>query len=75
MADYLPFGVGSPAEQAEVGPSFFDRLVAGIINGTVSIPKRVMDATAATAPHEVLRIKSDYPSLYQEYLAALKGGG
>lgn len=50
MADYLPFGVGSPAEQAEVGPSFFDRLVAGIINGTVSIPKRVMDATAATAP-------------------------
>lgn len=50
MADYLPFGAGSPAEQAEVGPSFFDRLVAGIINGTVSIPKRVMDATAATAP-------------------------
>ena len=26
MTDYLPFGVGAPLEQAEVGPSFLDRL-------------------------------------------------
>lgn len=51
MADRgAPFGVLSPGELGEQEPTFLDRIVAGIINGTVSIPKHVIDATKATAP-------------------------
>jgi hypothetical protein len=50
MADRAPFGVLSDAEVAAVGPNFLDKLVAGIINGTVALPERVIKATQATAP-------------------------
>lgn len=50
MVDYMPFGVGTPQEVGAQEPNALDRLIAGIINGTVSLPKRVIDATQATAP-------------------------
>jgi hypothetical protein len=50
MADYLPFGVAAPQELGAQEPNVLDKLIAGIINGTVSLPKRVIEATQATAP-------------------------
>ena len=50
MADYLPFGVGTPQEVGAQEPNILDKLIAGIINGTVTLPKRVIEATQATAP-------------------------
>lgn len=50
MADYMPFGVGTPQEVGAQEPNVLDRLIAGIINGTVSLPKHVIEATQATAP-------------------------
>lgn len=56
MADYrpfggsAPFGVESDADVAERGPNFLDRLIVGVINGTVSIPERVIKAAQETAP-------------------------
>jgi hypothetical protein len=45
-----PFGVLSPGEVGEQQPGILDKLVAGIINGTVQIPKHVIDAAAQSAP-------------------------
>jgi hypothetical protein len=50
MAGNMPFGVATEAELAAQEPNILDKLVAGIINGTVTLPKRVIDATMATAP-------------------------
>lgn len=50
MPDIMPFGAASPAEAAEQPPNFLDKLFAGIINGTVQIPKHVIDATVAAGP-------------------------
>ena len=50
MADYMPFGVATPQELGAQEPNILDKLVAGIFNGTVTLPKRVIEATQATAP-------------------------
>lgn len=50
MPDIMPFGAASPAEAAEQPPNFLDKLFAGIINGTVSIPKHVIQAAAQAGP-------------------------
>lgn len=45
-----PFGVLSPGEVGEQPANILDKLMAGIINGTVQIPKHVIDATVNAAP-------------------------
>lgn len=50
MADYMPFGVATPQEAGAQEPNILDKLISGIINGTVTLPKRVIEATQATAP-------------------------
>lgn len=56
-----PFGVLSPGEAGAEEPGILDKLVAGIINGTVQIPKHVIDAAASSAPPGLRR--EDYTDI------------
>lgn len=56
-----PFGILSPGEVGEQPTTGLDALVAGIINGTVQIPKHVIDAARNTAPPGLRR--EDYTDI------------